>query len=395
MSDPALSHTSSKKMGLGMATIVGMNAMIGASIFTISEQLQKIAGPAGILTYLFVIVSIWCLAFSLARIAEYYPEEGSFYTYVHSWAGKAGGLIAALLYSLGLVIAMGLLTRFTGSYLHTFFPAVSPAMLGTGALALLTLSIVAGARLAHAGQIILIALTLVPLFIITLLCLSRAQVQNLVPFMPYGWSSIFKAAQIVIFGFFGFESVTSLHNMVAKPHLTVPRAITWAILLVSGIYLGFVTATFLGIPRELFLKGTTLPDALYMLFPQFPWLISLVVMGIIITIMGTIHAVIWSVSELIHSLTHRASLPIKLTSRQATGVISLLVWLSSVLFHDPTLFFNLTALCIIIPLAASIIPLAIKRVPVSLREQIIALIGLATAALMCGYALKEIVAYIL
>lgn len=277
-------------MGVVEATIVGMNAMIGAGIFIIPEQLQRTVGPAGLLSYLFVIAAIWCIAYSLSRVAAYYPQEGSFYTYISSWAGKNAGLIMSLVYCVGIIVATGLLTRMTGIYLHRVFPQVEPLVLSSLVLLGLSVTIAAGTRMLRWGQIVLIVLTIAPLLIITFLCLTKARVDNLSPFMPFGFGAVLRATKIVIFGFFGFEAVTTLYGNVKNPEYTMPRAITYAIILVSMLYVLFVTSIFLGLPRTLFFEGKTLQDALFVTFPAYPLIITMVIWGIIVTIMGTIHA---------------------------------------------------------------------------------------------------------
>jgi len=381
---------SSSKMGLLMAAIVGMNAMIGASIFMIPAQLQRLVGPAAILSYVFVIAAIWCIAYSLAAVATYHPQEGSFFAYARLWAGKTGGLIAAGFYCAGLVVALGLLTRVTGTYLHTQFTQVSPAVLSTIMLVGLTLTLLAGKRIARWGQIILLFFTIAPLLIISFLCLSKASLTNLKPFMPFGWNAVFKATKIVIFGFFGFEAITAIYPQVNNPETTVPRAITIAIALVSLLYLFFVVSVLLALPQPLFVGDTNLPDVLYKTFSEYPWLITVVVWGIIITIMGTIHSMIWSVAMLLKSLTEMVNLPFKLSMNHAIMVLSFCVWLCSIAFANVDLFFNVTALGIITALAMAIMPVALRVIPVSRTSQIIAWLGLLTALVMCGYAVEGI-----
>ena len=393
-SAPEKAHKNSHKMGLWMAAIVGMNAMIGASIFIIPAQLQRSVGPAAILSYLFVIAAIWCIAYSLAQVATYHPEEGSFFAYARLWAGQAGGLIAAGFYCVGLIVALGLLTRVTGTYLHTQFSTVSTSMLATVMLIGLTVSLLAGKRIARWGQIILLFFTVAPLLVIAFLCLTKASLTNMQPFMPFGWNSVLKATKIVIFGFFGFEAITAIYPQVAKPETTVPRAITISIFLVSLLYLFFVVSVFLALPQSLFAGDTNLPDVLYKTFAEYPWLITVVVWGIIITIMGTIHSMIWSVAMLLKSLTEMINLPFVLSMNNAIIILSFCVWVCSIAFANVDLFFNVTALGIITALAMAIMPVALRTIPVRRTSQIIAWLGLLTALVMCGYAVDGIWNYI-
>src|SRR3989344_4196236 len=112
----------SDKIGVATATIIGMNAMIGAGIFALPAALAEKVGPAGILSVAFVAIAVWFMAQSFARVAQLYPQEGSFYTYARQWGGHYGGLAASSAYLIGLLIAMGFLTHATGGHLNHSFP---------------------------------------------------------------------------------------------------------------------------------------------------------------------------------------------------------------------------------------------------------------------------------
>ena len=150
------------KIGLVTAIIIGMNAMIGSGIFTAPVALSSNVGPAGILTYVFVIVAIWFMANALARLAKLFPKEGSFYTYAKQWGGHKVGMIAISCYFIGLVVGMGLLVRMIGNYLAYLFPAFSPLLLSSLTLACLIILNMFGVGLSRLGQHILIMLTVFP-----------------------------------------------------------------------------------------------------------------------------------------------------------------------------------------------------------------------------------------
>src|SRR3990167_1368202 len=134
-----MSTQDSRKIGLGTATIVGMNAMIGAGIFGITSLLASKVGAAGNLTYLFAFFAVWFIAQSVARAAYLWPQEGSFYTYARQWGGHYMGLLAAGTYFMGFIFAMTLLCKIIGEYLHNIFPALSSENLGLITLATLVL----------------------------------------------------------------------------------------------------------------------------------------------------------------------------------------------------------------------------------------------------------------
>ena len=272
-----MSTHSTKKIGVVTATIIGMNAMIGAGIFSVPAALGTHVGPAGLLTYAFVILAIWFMGTSMARLAQLFPEEGSFYTYAYQWGGHRAGLLAAGSYLLGLVIAMGLLVKISGDYLHVTFPQVSSCWLSVITLITLVVLNSIGVTLSQLGQMILICCTVSPILITIGMCLWHGNIQNFFPFMPYGILNVFTATKAVIFGFFGFECAASLFSIVENPRKNVPRALMYAIALVGLLYIFFVGAIIFAVPLSYFTDPTMpVSQILQNIFPNQPWLLGII-----------------------------------------------------------------------------------------------------------------------
>lgn len=302
-------HSDQAKIGVTVATIVGMNAMIGAGIFSVPAALASFVGPAGILTYTFVIIAVWCLGTSIARLAQLFPQEGSFYIYAKQWGGHTAGLLSAGSYLLGLLIAMGLLAQVAGTYLHAYFPFISSFFWGIILLCMLTLLNAFGVVLSEVGQIILICTTLFPLILTTIMCFTKANINNLFPFMPYGLTNVFAATRAVIFGFFGFECAASLFSIVKNPEKNVSRALTYAVSIVGVIYLLFVMSLILAVPLNLFSPTLPLSETLCIIFPHNRWIINCIHLSILSAIIGTVHSMIWSSSALLLSYFKQFKLP--------------------------------------------------------------------------------------
>jgi len=383
--------TTHKKIGVITATIVGINAMIGAGIFSVPAALGNAVGPAGICTYLFVIFAVWCMGSSMAYLAEHYPQEGSFYTYARQWGGHKIGLIAAGLYLIGLVIAMGLLCHIIGSYLHHYFPAISSYNLGLMALAALTVLNMIGVHMSQAGQMVLICTTIFPLLAITLLCLLNGHWNNFVPFAPYGWRQVFSAARIVIFGFFGFECAASLFTVVENPRKNVPRALIAAIIAVGILYILFVGSIIFAVPLYYFSDPTVaVSDILLKVFPGYTWLVELIHVAILSAMVGTVHSMLWSAGSLLSAFLKQIRIDLfqhlskkgYIEDRWSVLLIAIGIFLSFVCLSDIDLFFSLTALFIICAFMLSMITLLVDRKRLSKGQQLQVVIGLAAASMI-------------
>lgn len=375
-------------ISLSMAIIVGINALVGAGIFSTPSALQVAAGPASLLTYTFVIAAVLFMALSFARVAMLYPKEGSFYGYAKIWGGQIGGILSMTSYMTGLIIALGLMTKIIGNYIALYLPHISPETISLVIIGLLVLANIAGAVISQIGQIILIVLTILPIILITGLCLTKSNPANLTPFMPEGIQSVMNAIKIVIFGFFGFEAIPGLFNLIKDPEKNVPRAITWTIISAGTLYMIFTGSIILGLPRELFTHaGMPLSSVLLAEFPQLPWLVSFIDWAIIITIIGTIHSMIWAISSmLVNTCEKIAVIKGKITNKRALLLMGGATACSSLMFHNIDLLFSLTAIFIVLSYAATILPLLINKKGRSTYQILLASIGLFTAGLIfiCG-----------
>ncbi len=347
------------KFGVFTAALIGMNAMIGAGIFTTPAKLATAVGPAAIITYLFVIFAVWCMAQSFGRLSELYPGAGSFWQYTKPWAGDTVGRIASWSYIIGLSVAMGLVAKYAGIYLHEYVPSLTPSILTVLVLAAIgVLQFIGGAAVA-ASQYISICCTAFPIIAIAGLCLTKASIANFTPFAPFGLGAVLSAIPAVIFGFMGFESITTLSEVVHDPKHTLPRALNFAVLGVGLIYIFFIGSIFSAIPASTFASASVpLSEPLNQLFPNYTWLVNLIHASMTIAFISVVNAVTFGLSRLISSLrkpmqTGYAKLDQWLPTFDALALIFLAAWL----LKTPDLFFAIASMLLMIPFLTSFITL--------------------------------------
>jgi len=395
-----MAGSDSGKIGVLTATITGMNAMIGSGIFTAPAALAASVGPAGILTYIFVVCAIWFMAQSIAKVASLFPEEGSFYAYAKHWGGHFAGVVAGSSYIIGLTIALGVLSHIAGHYMLPFFPNVNPKVLGFLALAILIGLNMFGAVLSQLGQRILICTTLFPILATIVMCLTKADFSLLTPFAPYGYFNVASATRIVIFGFFGFESAASLFNIVRNPKKNVPRALTISMLLVGALYILFVTAIVLAVPLNLFPSADApITDALKQVFVNSSWLIWIIHVAILSAILGTIHSIIWGSSNLLVSLVKKlkSKFAKKLVHNKALNIktsvllIGIGTFISFATVKNLYLFFDFTAIFLVTAYVSSMITLLTIKKEWKSGQNIKTVLGIATALLIVTFAVLDII----
>ncbi len=375
------------KIGLLSATIICMNAMIGAGIFTTPAKLATSVGPAGLITYLFVIFAVLLMALSIAKVAKTYPGEGSFYLYTKQWGGDFIGKIVALSYVFGIVIAMSLITQITGQYLHAIIPELDPKLLGFIAFSAIIALNMVGVKIMQSGQFILLGCTLFALSSTTVLCFLNADLKNLTPFMPYGPASIISGVSTAIFAFFGFESAASIYEIVENPECNVPRALTWSLLIVGLIYLAFIGSIVLAIPGNVFTDAQMpLPMAIQTVFPKYSWLARAIGIAILTAVIGVLQSMSYSISRLAFSLLKLFD---NTSTKKITGSkngfqivvlgVGALVVFNFFAINSMNLFFNLTALFVVFAYTCSILTLVIKKQDKTLMQKFITKGGLLTS----------------
>jgi amino acid transporter len=378
-----------QKIGVTTATIVGMNAMIGAGVFSAPATLASTTGPVAIVTYIFVMIAVWLLAISLSRVAQLFPEEGSFYAYAKQWGGHPAGILASASYIAGLLIAMGLLAQLAGNYLHEYVPVIPATPLSLALLFVLIIANIAGAQLSQIGQMLLICTTVFPILATSLLCLTKINPAHIDSLQGLTITNILSTTKLVIFGFFGFEAAASLFSVIKNPQKAVPKALTYSITLVGLLYLLFIGSIILATPLSLFSHPKVLLSTILLqIFPDKAWLITLIHFAILSAIIGTLHSMIWSASTLISSLAKKTNLHI--SQKAGVLIVGSCITLTSLFLKSLDLFFSLTAALLVFAYGLAIITLLFIPSEWKSGRNAITLCGLATALAMMIFAVQGI-----
>lgn len=400
-----MSLATPEKISLQTAIIIGVNSIVGAGIFASTSLLGSKIGPAGILTYIISFVAIWFIAQSFARVAYLFPQQGSFYNYTKQWAGHNIGLLSGCVYLLGLLTAASVLTKilcvYSQSILMHYDVYISRMHLGIGVIALITALNLAGAKLSTYGQYFLIACTIYPLALTTILCLLHFDFSNLTPFMPNGIGSIFAGTKIAVFGLFGFEAIASFFNIIENPEKNIPLALKRSLAFVGVLYLVFIGSILMGVPQQVFHDHTniTIPQALQILYPDYSALIQSIAISIMFSILGTVHALMWASSELLLSFFGllKSACMQKIyngykRSMKKVAVLAVSAYVLTVfLTIDNTVLFCITDVCVLFAFITSIMSLLFIKKEWQSGQNYITIIGLIAALIIFSIALQTMV----
>ncbi len=400
-----MSHAISEKIDLRTAVIIGINTIVGAGIFSTTSLLGSKIGPAGIITFLLACIAVWFIAQSFARVAYLYPQEGSIYNYTKQWAGHKFAIFTAFAYIIGVLFAMGLLVKIASFYLYDLVPALNPKLWSVLVIITLTILNIAGAKLSKIGQYILIIATMYPLIVTTILCALNIDAANLTPFMPGGFSSVISGTKVAIFGFFGFEGIASLFRIMENPQESVPKALRLTLICVSIIYLIFIGSILLGIPQDIFLNNPniSISQALMIIYPNHSYLVQSIGISIIFSIIATVHAVIWTGSEFLLSITRSVKSDLiqnllrKDIITQKTMVICsvTIITFACMFIQNLLLFFSLADVLLLFAYISSIISLLFIEKEWKSGQNYITVLGLLCAIIIFAIALKTLLVHAL
>ncbi len=392
--------TNHNKIGLVAAVIIGINSMIGAGLVAIPTALSAQAGPAGILSCIFSVIFVLCIGLSLGRCTEIYPGQGWNYLYPSKWGGHKLGIFSASCYISGIILGLGFLSHQVGIWCNNFIPFIPPRPLGLLIMFILMFLVLAGTQASTIAQKLIVVFVIVPLILTSAFCWFHFDYNLVFPFFPHGIDSVFKAGPSVLFALLGFETIISLYSVVKNPKKNMPLAFGISILTVGIIYILFFYGILFAIPSKFFAGGLheTLSQVLSRFFPHTKILSQLVLTGAVFAIIGTLHAMIWSISTLltsllkrthssfIHNLIEKKIWNPKISVFVTTGLIlsaSLLIKLESLIY--------LTSLLVAISYILSISSLLFVRKEWRSGHNIITILGLIGGGLMVYFSIHQII----
>lgn len=256
------SHQLKKTLSWPHLIALGIGAIIGTGVYTLTGIGAERAGPAVILA--FAACGLLCVfaALTYTEMATLLPTAGSAYTYTYTVLGEGlawvvgwslvleyavtssavavgwSGYMVGLLNSLGIHLPPVLLAGpHGGGWVNL------PAVLITAAV---TALLARGAKESATVNIVLVVIKIVALAVFVGITVTVLVPQNFTPFMPYGFVShsedghvrgVMAAASIVFFAFFGFDAVSTSAEEVKNPRRDLTIGIIGSMVVCTFIYM--------------------------------------------------------------------------------------------------------------------------------------------------------------
>jgi amino acid efflux transporter len=235
-----------------LSTIQGaslyVGALLGPSLLLLPGIAAAVAGPASIVSWLFMLVLSGLLAIVFAALGTRSRSEAGVAGYVADAFGPFAGRMTGWCFLAGVVTGAPVVCFIGGNYVAEFLGAgKTTALVVAGLLLLLVLAVTSVGVTASARlQLALVGVLLLLVLLAVLGSITSSHGENWAPFAPHGMWSIGQAAANLMLSFVGWEAVASLTSRLRDPRRQLPRVIGLAFGATSIIYIG-VAATIIAV----------------------------------------------------------------------------------------------------------------------------------------------------
>ena len=344
------SHTLKRTLGPLALVALGIGAIIGAGLFSITGlAAANNAGPA--ITISFVVAATGCLFAGLcyAEFASMIPVAGSAYTYSYATMGEFLAWIIG--WDLVLEYAVGAATvgiswsRYLVKFLEGFnvyLPhnlTVGPwdggiiNLPAVGIIVLMSLLLMKGTKESATVNSIIVILKVSVVLVFIILGWQYINLDNLDPylipatepghesFFEHGWGGIIRAAAIVFFAYIGFDAVSTAAQEAKNPKKDMPIGILGSLAICTVLYILFahvltgVTSyhNFSGqdgiAPVALAIEKMGTPNAAGIIQADYPWLNRAILVAILGGYSSVILVMLMGQSRVFYSMSKDGLIP--------------------------------------------------------------------------------------
>ncbi|GHS92374.1 amino acid permease [Bacteroidia bacterium] len=340
------SHTLRKTLGPVKLIALGLGAIIGAGLFSITGiAAGSFAGPA--ITISFLVAAVGCCFAGLcyAEFASMLPVAGSAYTYSYATLGEfiawVIGWDLILEYAVASATVSISWSRYLIKLLESFqihLPVELTACPWEGGIInlpaaiiviLMSLLLIRGTEKSSFVNMLIVILKVAVVISFIVIGWKFIQSDNHVPFIPentgtwgeFGFSGIIRASAIVFFAFIGFDAVSTAAQETRNPKKNMPIGILGSLLICTILYILFahvmtgvvnysdfhgqdgIAPVALAVDR----MGTVLPDGSVQ--PAYPWLNKAIVIAILAGYSSVILVMLLGQSRVFYSMSKDGLLP--------------------------------------------------------------------------------------
>ena len=240
-----------RNIGLFMAVMIGIGAMMGPGIFALPGELADLVGPVGMLAYLAMGLLTLFTALTYSELGAALPLAGGGYSFASRLLPGPVAFLTGWFFWIGNALACSMYALiFALTVRDYFWPGASIILIALVTTVLLALLNLRG--MAEALKVIT-AMNLLELAVLVgfgVLGATQIEPPNLKPFAPLGLGPFLPAMALIYVSFVGFDLITVAAEEIIDPGRTIPRAILITLFVGIGIYVAVVGVMMGVVPSE-------------------------------------------------------------------------------------------------------------------------------------------------
>lgn len=315
------------QIGRAAATAVGLGAIIGAGIFTLSGTAIALAGVWSLVSFVLVGFVTIVVALEIGELCSIFPKaNGASYSYVFEAFGSELGFITGILLYFSYASAVSVVALGFGAYLSSLL-GVSPDKYGIllavviiVVLSALNMQGIKKAARADFGLVLIkVGVLLVFIAFAAFFSLTNRTLSNIYSASSTagGYAAIFSASVVIFFAYSGFQTISTFVSDVRGGARSAAIAIFAAVSISMLLYVLVDVALLLLVPVNVFVINAN-PLSFALSAAHAPAYLSVIVaVGALIATASATLAMILSSSRILYQISVDNLLPKILRSYNA------------------------------------------------------------------------------
>jgi amino acid transporter len=246
-------------MGLFMAVMIGIGAMMGPGIFALPGELAHMIGPLGVLVYLAMGFLTIFTALNYSELSAAIPLAGGGYSFTSRTLNRPVAFFTGWFFWIGNTLACSMYALIFAMTIRAYFlPEASIALITLITTVVFTTINLRGMKEAIIVITVMNLAELAILVGVAVLGFTDIEPPNLEPFAPMGWGPFVPAMALIYISYVGFELISSAAEEIIEPSKTIPRAILITLGVSTAIYV-FVVGVMMGTTNYTELAQSEIP----------------------------------------------------------------------------------------------------------------------------------------
>jgi amino acid transporter/K+/H+ antiporter YhaU regulatory subunit KhtT len=215
-----------RNVGLFMAVMIGIGAMMGPGVFALPSEVAGSIGPLGIVAYLVMGLLTLFTALTYSELGAAIPIAGGGYSFADRMLPSPVAFLTGWFFWIGNTLACALYAVIFALTIETYFwPGASVFLIVLATTIVFTVTNVRGQAEALKVITVMNIVELVVLVGVGALGAFQVEPANLDPLAPMGLGPLMPTMGLIYISYVGFDLITVAAEEIIEPAKTIPRAI--------------------------------------------------------------------------------------------------------------------------------------------------------------------------